>query len=63
MEKSYNKAKNFPFNTKTSFQRDFERKVNRDERELFGQTVIDLGKKHSISTSFVENVYKKLNLI
>ena len=63
VEKSYNKARNFPYNTKTSFQRDFERKVNRDERELFGQTVIDLGKKHNISTPVVENVYKKLSLI
>ncbi|MHC1685169.1 MAG: ketopantoate reductase family protein [Clostridiaceae bacterium] len=63
VEKSYNKAKNFPFNAKTSFQRDFEKKVNRDERELFGQTVIDLGKKHNISTPVVENAYKKLSLI
>lgn len=62
VEKSYNKAKNFPFNTKTSFQRDFERKVNRDERELFGQTVIDLGKKHNIPTPIVEKVYRKINI-
>jgi len=63
VEKSYNKAKNFPYKAKTSFQRDFERKDNRDERELFGQTVIDLGKKHNISTPIVESVYKKLRLI
>lgn len=63
VEKAYNKAKNFPFNAKTSFQRDYERKISRDERELFGQTVIDLGKKHNISTPVVENVYKKLSSI
>lgn len=63
VEKSYNKAKNFPFDTKTSFQRDFERKINRDERELFGKTIIDLGKKHNLSTPIVENVYRKLNRV
>jgi len=62
-EESYNKAKNFPFDAKTSFQRDYEKKVNRDELELFGQTVIDLGKKHNIATPVVENAYKKLSVI
>lgn len=61
VSQSYNKADNFPFETKTSFQRDYEKKTNRDERELFGQTIIDLGKKHSIATPFTRGVYEKLN--
>lgn len=61
VSKSYNKAKDFPFEAKTSFQRDFERKSNRDERDLFGQTIINLGKKNSIPTPMTESIYEKLN--
>lgn len=61
VESSYLMAKNFPYDAKTSFQRDFEIKDKSDERELFGQTIIDLGLKHCIDTTITKSVYQKLN--
>ncbi len=60
---SYEKANNFPFETKTSFQRDFENKEKPDERELFGMAIIELGNKHNINVDVVENLYNGLNKI
>ncbi|WP_310605280.1 ketopantoate reductase family protein [Anaerosporobacter sp.] len=57
---SYQMAKNFPYEAKTSFQRDYELKDKLDERELFGQTIIDLGVKHGIDTTVAKSVYQKL---
>jgi ketopantoate reductase len=46
-ESSLSKARSFPFGTKTSFQRDFERIDRKDERDLFAGSMIriaeDLG--------------------
>lgn len=61
VETSYQMAKNFPYETKTSFQRDFEVKDKQDERELFGQTIIDLGVKHHIETPVTKGRYELLN--
>ena len=61
VDTSYIMARNFPYDTKTSFQRDFELKGRPDERELFAQTIIDLGVKYHIATDTVRSVYKKLN--
>lgn len=60
---SYDKANNFPFETKTSFQRDFENKNKPDERELFGQAIIELGKKHGVNVDVVEELYEQINKI
>lgn len=57
---SYLMAKNFPYESKTSFQRDFELKDRPDERELFGQTIINLGVKHGIDTTVTKSVYQAL---
>jgi 2-dehydropantoate 2-reductase len=40
VEASVLKARNFPFEAKTSFQRDFERADKNDERDLFSGTMI-----------------------
>ena len=37
------KAKSFPFEAKTSFQRDFERMDKNDERDLFAGSMIRMG--------------------
>ena len=58
---SYLMAKNFPYEAKTSFQRDYELTDKPDERELFGQTIINLGVKHGIDTAVVKSVYQKLH--
>ena len=61
VESSYLMAKNFPYEAKTSFQRDFEIKNKPDERELFGQTIINLGVKHCIDITVTKSIYQNLN--
>ncbi len=61
VETSYNKAKNFPYETKTSFQRDFELRDKYDERELFSQSIINLGKKNNVDVKIIENILMELN--
>lgn len=51
---------NFPPETKTSFQRDIEAKSSRNEGELFGGTIIRLGKDLGVPTPVTESVYSKL---
>ena len=61
VDDSYLMATNFSYEAKNSFQRDFEIKDKPDERELFGQTIIDLGLKHGIDTRVTKMVYFELN--
>lgn len=61
VEQSYKKAALFPFETKTSFQRDYEQKEKPDERELFGGSIIALGKRNNIDVSAVQEIYQLLN--
>ena len=63
VEASFNKGKNFPYKTKTSFQRDFERKDKLDERELYGDTIIRLGESLGVDTPITRSVNEKLNKI
>lgn len=63
VETSYQMAKKFPYEAKTSFQRDFEAKNKSDERELFGQTIIDLGIKYNIDTPVTKERYARLNAL
>lgn len=60
VEKSYLKAKGFPYETKTSFQRDVESKGKLNESDLFAGTLIRYGKKLKVSTLNTEKVYNKL---
>lgn len=60
LQVSLDKAKSFPYETKTSFQRDYETPGKKDERELFGDTLFKLGKKHDISISEIEDTYGML---
>lgn len=59
----FSRACNFPYEARTSLQRDVESAAEYDERELFGQTIVDLGKKYGIQTPETEEVYRKLNSI
>lgn len=56
---SYKKAENFPYDTKTSFQRDYERSKP-DERNIFGQSLINLAKKHNLNCECVEKIFNRL---
>lgn len=60
IEDSFNKAKNFPYETKTSFQRDFEQTDKPNERELFGDTIIRLGEAAGVETVNTKLVNDKI---
>lgn len=60
VEESVKKAKSFPYDTKTSFQRDFEQKDKPDERDLFGDTIIRLGEFFGVETPTFRLVNDKL---
>ena len=63
VEASFNKINNFPRETKTSFQRDFEIIDKKDERDVFGQAIIDLGIKNNINTEVTKSIFSELNKI
>ncbi len=60
---SLKKAGMFPRDTQTSLQRDIYQKKGRNELELFGGTIIDLGKKLGIPTPTTEKIYRELEKI
>ena len=57
---SIEKAKNFPYEVKTSFQRDVETKGERNEGDLFGGTVIRMGEFLGIPTPETRSVYASI---
>ncbi len=56
------KASHFPFETKTSYQRDVENKAKRNEGDLLGETIIRMGKETGIPTPVTESVCKEILL-
>ena len=54
------KARAFPPETKTSYQRDVEQKAKRNESDLFGATIMRMGKETGIPTPMTESIYKKI---
>jgi len=60
VEKTLQKAQNFPHETKTSFQRDYEKGNTRNEGDIFGGTLIRLAKEHNISIPTITDVYGEL---
>ncbi|WP_294407419.1 ketopantoate reductase family protein [uncultured Clostridium sp.] len=60
VKSSYDKAKAFPYETKTSFQRDYEKDTGRDERDVFGKAIIDMANKYNVDCQCVRNIYKRL---
>jgi 2-dehydropantoate 2-reductase len=57
---SLKKAAMFPRDTQTSLQRDINQKKGKSELELFGGTIIDLGKILGIPTPTTEKIYREL---
>ena len=51
---------NFPPETTTSFQRDVAAKGARHEGDLFGGTIIRLGKELGVPTPVTESIYSKI---
>ena len=60
VETSFMKAHQFPFETKTSFQRDVETKGRQSEWDLLGGTVIRYGEKLGIPVNNTKMVLDKL---
>ncbi len=57
---SYLKGAKFPFETKTSFQRDYENKEKPDERDLFGGAIIRLGEQSGVKTETTKMIYDSI---
>jgi 2-dehydropantoate 2-reductase len=47
---TYQHGRNFAYESKTSFQRDFEKAHKPDERDLFADTILRMGKQFGIDT-------------
>ncbi len=60
---SLKKATMFPPDTKTSLQRDISQKKGKSELELFGGTIIDLGRKAGIPTPTTRKITQELERI
>ena len=60
VETSFSKAIQFPFETKTSFQRDVETKGRQSEWDLFGSTIIRYAEKFNISVNSTKETLDKL---
>jgi 2-dehydropantoate 2-reductase len=60
---SLKKAATFPRETQTSLQRDIHRKKGRSELELFGGTIVDLGKELDIPTPTTAKLFRELEKI
>lgn len=48
----------YPYETKTSYQRDIESGKGKDEGELIGGTIIRLGKQYGVRTTNTERIYR-----
>ena len=59
IETSLKKAENFPYETKTSYQRDVE-KGGRNEGDLFGGTIVRLGRELGVATPVTEKLYSDI---
>jgi 2-dehydropantoate 2-reductase len=59
-EKAFESGKSFPFDTKTSFQRDLEVPGKPHEGDIFGGTIMRLGKETGVSTPVTADVYRRI---
>jgi 2-dehydropantoate 2-reductase len=60
VETSFLKGKQFPFDTKTSFQRDVEVKGRINEADIFGGTIIRYGDEFGINVSNTREIHERL---
>lgn len=58
IETYLNNASFYPYETKTSYQRDIESGKRKNEGHLIGGTIIRLGKECGISTNITESIYR-----
>ena len=60
VEKSLQKAANFPYEARTSYQRDIESGSPFDEGDLYGGTIIREGKTLGVFTPVTKSVYRQI---
>jgi len=60
VEKTLQKVQGFPYETKTSFQRDYEKGNTRNEGDIFGGTLIRLAKEYNVPIPTITKVYGEL---
>lgn len=60
VETSFSKANQFPFETKTSFQRDVETKGRKSEWDLFGGTILRYADRFTIPADNTKETFEKL---
>jgi 2-dehydropantoate 2-reductase len=60
IDTSINKANNFPYETKTSYQRDVESKGNVNEGDLYGGTIVRMGELLGIQTPITKQIYSQI---
>ncbi len=56
-EKTISKGNDFPYNSRTSYQRDVESKKGKNEGELFGGAILKLGQETAVDTPVTKMVY------
>jgi 2-dehydropantoate 2-reductase len=56
VDASYQHGRNFAYEAKTSFQRDFEKADKPDERDLFADTILHIGRQSGIETPVVREL-------
>jgi 2-dehydropantoate 2-reductase len=57
VEESLKKGNNFPYETTTSYHKDVETIGKKNEGDLFGGTIIRLGKQYGVKTPFTRKMY------
>jgi 2-dehydropantoate 2-reductase len=60
IESSLEKARVFPHETKTSYQRDLEDPGKKNEGDLFGGTIVRLGASLGVPTPVTRSIYERL---
>jgi 2-dehydropantoate 2-reductase len=60
IEDTLAKAAKFPFDTRTSFQRDFATKGKPDERDLFGGSILRMGAELGVPTPAMAELYSAI---
>ena len=63
VEESYQKAKQFPYEAKCSFHRDFEQNDKPDERDLFGGAIVRLGESTGMNVPVIRQIFNQLESI
>lgn len=60
IEKIFDLTKRFPYDARSSFQRDLEQGRSKNEGDIFGGTVIRMGKELGIPTPVTEHVVERI---